>query len=290
MPKKILAWHFVGSKLRDGRKIPKDGEKLTCNDELKLCVSGLHASIRVLDALRYAPGVICCRVEISGKIIKGTDKLVCSERTILWRVNAKETLLKFSRECALDVVHLWDAPDAVVKFLKTGDLKLANVANDAAYAAANAAYAANAAAYAYATSDAAYAAANAAYAANATASAANAAAANAAAFAANAANAANAYAYANAAYAANATASAANAAAANAAAFAANAANAANAYAYAANATNAYANAANAANAYAYAANATNAYANAYANAKGKNYSRKLEEMITELHNENTQI
>jgi hypothetical protein len=106
--------------------------------------------------------------------------------------NINYFLRDFARWCALQVLHLWDAPDIVVEYLKTGNedlrkkakhdaLAVANAAayaayaaNDAANADAYAAYAANAAAYAaYAANDAANAAAYAAYAANDAANAAN---------------------------------------------------------------------------------------------------------------------
>jgi hypothetical protein len=37
---------------------------------------GLHASVRISDALQFAPGPTICRVECSGKIIHESDKFV----------------------------------------------------------------------------------------------------------------------------------------------------------------------------------------------------------------------
>ncbi len=130
------AWHFVGDTLRDGRPIPKDGEKLVHDGELVMCESGLHASERIIDALQYAPGSTICRVEVGGEILKSDDKLVATERTILWRVDGENLLRKFARLCALDVVHLWDAPDVVLEYLNTGNEKLRDAARAAAWAAA----------------------------------------------------------------------------------------------------------------------------------------------------------
>jgi hypothetical protein len=42
------AYHFVGDTLRDGRDIPGDGEVLVHEDVIKLCASGLHASLGTL--------------------------------------------------------------------------------------------------------------------------------------------------------------------------------------------------------------------------------------------------
>jgi hypothetical protein len=135
----MRAWHFVSDTLRDGRPVPADGEVLVHKGPLKLCASGLHASKNILDALQYAPGSIICRVEVGGEIIHGNDKLVCTERTILWRASGEQVLRKFARMCALDVMHLWDAPEIVVQYLKTGDESIRAAARDAAWDAARAA-------------------------------------------------------------------------------------------------------------------------------------------------------
>lgn len=115
------AWHFVGKRLRDGRPVPKDGVWLTHTGPLKLCRSGLHASVHPLDALHYAPGNTLCLVECAGKIIHGIEKLVCSRRRIVARMDATEMLRYFARMQALSVVHLWDAPEAVLDYLMTGE-------------------------------------------------------------------------------------------------------------------------------------------------------------------------
>ena len=82
-----LAWHFVGSALRDGRPIPPDGEWLAHKGKIELCASGLHASTRIIDALQYAPGGTVCRVAVDGNIEREDDKLVATKRVILWRFN-----------------------------------------------------------------------------------------------------------------------------------------------------------------------------------------------------------
>ncbi len=128
----MLAWHFVNNALRDGSPIPPDGVTLKHADELVMCESGLHASKRLIDALMYAPGYTLCRVELGGKIIRDTDKSVASERTILWRLDCEALLRNFARRCALDVVHLWDAPDVVKRYLKTGNEQIRAAARDAA--------------------------------------------------------------------------------------------------------------------------------------------------------------
>jgi hypothetical protein len=121
MTETVLAWHFVGNLLRDGRPVPADGVPLIHDGPLVMCESGLHASERIIDALQYAPGSTICRVECGGEILRDTDKLLCRRRTILWRVEGEALLRDFARACARDVLHLWDAPDLMRRYLETGD-------------------------------------------------------------------------------------------------------------------------------------------------------------------------
>jgi hypothetical protein len=134
----MRAWHFVRDDglLRDGRPLPADGIVLRHTGPLALCESGLHASVDPFDALPYAPGALVCRVECGGEVVHGGDKLVCRERTILWRADATDVLRRFARLCALDVAHLWDAPGVVVRYLRTGDESLRAAARAAAWDAA----------------------------------------------------------------------------------------------------------------------------------------------------------
>ena len=135
----IEAWHFVNDTLRDGQPVPADGETLVHDGKLRLCLSGLHASEDILDALGYAPGHTICRVQCGGVVERGDDKLVCSERTILWRVDGSELLLEFARWSALQVVHLWEPPDVVLNYLKTGDESIRAASQAAALVASQAA-------------------------------------------------------------------------------------------------------------------------------------------------------
>jgi len=133
----VKAWHFVGETLRDGRPVPKDDEKLVYTGPLELCASGLHAGREPFDALLYAPGPVLCLVECGGKIVPSDDKLVCSERTIIARMDATEMLRYYARMQALSVVHLSPTtPDIVLDYLMTGDESIRDLARDAAWAAA----------------------------------------------------------------------------------------------------------------------------------------------------------
>lgn len=145
----MRAWHFVGPTLRDGRPIPADGVKLVHPGEPALCQSGLHASLRPADALQHAPGNTLCLVECGGTILHESDKLVCTERTIIVRMDAEPLLRYYARQQAISVVHLWDAPQVVLDFLAGDDALRAAAwaaaraaAGDAAFAAAESAAAA----------------------------------------------------------------------------------------------------------------------------------------------------
>ena len=135
----MKGWYFsnVDCKLRygDGRKIEANITH-TVDVEPVLCKSGLHASKRLLDALDYAPGPYIWRVKLGGKIEHDDDKSVATERSYLWGFDATDILRDYARRCALDVIHLWDAPDIVVRYLKTGDESIRAAAWDAAWAAA----------------------------------------------------------------------------------------------------------------------------------------------------------
>lgn len=114
-----LAWHFVGATLRDGRPVPPDGEWLRHDGEVVMCASGLHASARIIDAIGYAPAGTVCRVALAGKIKRDTDKMVGSRRVILWRLEQSDDVFRaFARKAALSVIHLWDAPEIVRRYLE----------------------------------------------------------------------------------------------------------------------------------------------------------------------------
>lgn len=127
-----LAWHFVRDdrRLLDGSRLVT-GEWMESSGPLVLGGRGLHASTLVVDALRYAPGPVACRVEVGGDIIRGGDKIVCSRRRALWAVDATRALGKFARRCALDGAGLWNCPSVVRRYLVTGDESIRDASLDA---------------------------------------------------------------------------------------------------------------------------------------------------------------
>ena len=132
----IQAWHFVNDKLRDGRPVPRNGRWLKHDGALVLCASGLHASLKPSQALKFAPGATLCLVECAGEIKHDNNKLVCMERRIVMRMDATNLLRFFARMQALSVSHLYESLDVVTEFLLTGDESLRSVARSAARSAA----------------------------------------------------------------------------------------------------------------------------------------------------------
>ena len=140
-------WHFVqvdehGTprlNYGDNREV-KVGETLAVHAKPVLCEKGLHASAKLWDALGYASGdkLALCRVTLGGTVLHDDTKSVGNERTVIAMLDsdATEKLLRdFGRWCALQVIHLWDAPDVVRQYLETGDESLRAAAGAAARAA-----------------------------------------------------------------------------------------------------------------------------------------------------------
>ena len=91
-------------------------------------------------------------VELSGIETEHNDKIVAKERKILATIDSTKILQNYARQCATDVLYLWDAPNIVKEFLKTGKNPAAAwAASDAARAASDAARASTWAARASAT-------------------------------------------------------------------------------------------------------------------------------------------
>ena len=135
----IKAWHFVGKTLRDGSRIPRNGVWLKYSGAIEICQAGYHASREPFDALTYAPGDTLCLVECRGAVIEQADKLVCSERRIIARMDASELLRYYTRMQAVSCVENCDLPDVVLDWLMTGDKEIQAAALSAAWSAAESA-------------------------------------------------------------------------------------------------------------------------------------------------------
>jgi hypothetical protein len=142
MNKKLLAWHFLRDDCTTGyARIPvKVGQVFTVEGPLVMCEHGLHASRRLIDALRYAPGGVIERVELSGNIIEREDKFAASRRTCLWMVDATATLHEFACRCAEDALALVEEPDPrSLEAIRVKRLWLAGKATDSELVAAKSA-------------------------------------------------------------------------------------------------------------------------------------------------------
>lgn len=110
----MLAWHFLSEDKRlgygDGRLV-EVGQTLKCKGKPALCKNGMHGSVRLIDALRYANGPIVCRVEIEGNVIENTDKLCGRRRTVLWMLDATNILHEFACACVEDRLSEVAYPD-----------------------------------------------------------------------------------------------------------------------------------------------------------------------------------
>jgi hypothetical protein len=139
----MIAWHFCGlvdgvPTLRDGRPVPPVGEWLVHDGPWSICNTGLHASLRAIDALEYWSGVggAVCLVECEDIGEEHADKFVCRRRRVLAWTPCDEWLRLFAREAALSVQQYWTMPPIVREYLESGDEEIRAAARDAARAAA----------------------------------------------------------------------------------------------------------------------------------------------------------
>jgi|SRR5579885_624045 hypothetical protein len=131
--KEWIGWHF----LKEDRRLQfpphtpvEVGQTLTVERDLEPCFSGLHASKTAMDALKYAPGPVVCRVRLAGKIVEDGDKACASERTCLWMADATEVLHRFACWCAAQALkaeekagrcvdaRCWDAVKTKLRWLE----------------------------------------------------------------------------------------------------------------------------------------------------------------------------
>ena len=108
----MLGWHFLAEDQRllyGSKEIVEAGQTYTASEPLVMCQNGMHASIRALDALSYAPGPIVCRVRLGGEIIHDTDKSVARSRRVLWLADATTILHEFALSVATGALCLQEA-------------------------------------------------------------------------------------------------------------------------------------------------------------------------------------
>jgi hypothetical protein len=143
----ILAWHFTRDMTQVGPPVPVPGQVIKYYEPLESLLSVPSASDRIIDALTAAPGHLLHRVRLGGKILRHGTRLVSSEWTFLWSIDAREILLDCARRWALDVLHLWTLPAMVKEYLETGREELRDAAIAASLSVSAAASAAWSAAF-----------------------------------------------------------------------------------------------------------------------------------------------
>lgn len=131
--KKGKAWHWLA---REGRLSTGDqvhvGGWVTFNGDAVICKSGLHASWRAVDAMKYAQGPWLCRVEVDDVADEQLDKLVAHRRRILWQVDATDALKLCVRDLAWAAIdYVDDLYLPVVAFFDTLDMDLVKAAGRA---------------------------------------------------------------------------------------------------------------------------------------------------------------
>lgn len=111
---RIEAWHFLPADRMtrfEPRQKVEVGTVLTVGCKPELCERGLHASVRAIDALGYAPGPIACRVRVWGDVVLGGDKIAGTHRECMAMVDATNVLHEFSCNVAEAALLLADVTD-----------------------------------------------------------------------------------------------------------------------------------------------------------------------------------
>ena len=137
----MKAWYFAPPKRRlrfNDKRLIRAGVTHTVEGSPRTCSHGLHGSLQVMDALQYAETSILYRVELSGEMDKGSDKIAAQSRKYIKRYNIESILFKFARKQALiniKKIRPYTSKEeysVIIKWLNTGDKKLRSAAESAA--------------------------------------------------------------------------------------------------------------------------------------------------------------
>jgi len=140
----MKAYYFApnDNKLRygDNREIVI-GKMHTIKGIPKLCETGLHGSVKALDALKYAPGDMLYIVDITRNLDIGDDKICGQRRKYIIGFNTEKMLREFARKQALinieKIKPYTKEYDLILQWLKTGEEDIQYAAWYAAESAAN---------------------------------------------------------------------------------------------------------------------------------------------------------
>ncbi len=141
----MKAWHFAADNRKLGygdNRLVETGRTYKAKGEISMCQNGMHGSIRIIDALKYAHGSIICRVDITGDVIVGDDNIVGRSRKVLWTLDATNILHEFACRCAEDALALVDKPDprSIAAIQAKRDWLAGKISNDELAAARDAAW------------------------------------------------------------------------------------------------------------------------------------------------------
>ena len=110
----MKAWHFLADNrlLKYGdRRLVEVGKTYESKGQIILCKNGMHGSVKVTDALKYAPGPILCRVEIEGNLEERDDKIAGRRRTVLAMEDVSKVLHLFAIDFAERALARVENPD-----------------------------------------------------------------------------------------------------------------------------------------------------------------------------------
>jgi hypothetical protein len=149
---------LTGPRSANGSREPwKIGKWRTCQDELRMCAVGYHASRNVIDAMNYVNAEVIAQVEVRGKHIAQDDKQCWEEMRVVkawpWTKEDSVSLAIYAAELVIgiyearypDDMRPRQAIDAARKWLKDPtevNRQAARAAADVAWAAADVAWAA----------------------------------------------------------------------------------------------------------------------------------------------------
>lgn len=109
------AWRFVAADAG-----PLGEAQRWRGEPLRPYVAGLAASTTLVDALRHAEGDSLEQVELGGESVCEGDRWFATELTPTHRFNAAEPLREFMHQRLLRLRTLYTVPDAVLRYLSTG--------------------------------------------------------------------------------------------------------------------------------------------------------------------------
>lgn len=107
---RVFAWYFPRESA-SGEPIQRDGSPIEhgtwlppVQGAIEVGDNGYHASLRALDAIRYARSSWVSRVILSTDIEIGFDLACARQRFHIWTIDASHALRSFAKWCALETI------------------------------------------------------------------------------------------------------------------------------------------------------------------------------------------